>query len=278
MRTAALLTGSDKRCARTRAARTLRTRALEDRLTANHTLRPASRTGLHGPSSGSERGWRWRRRALLNRRPIHGPGTGLRGDHAPLRNNRLLGCRFRRRSWSCGGRSSGNGRRWRGMTRRRLGRGWRCRWRRDHDCGRLRRRRLLRSWRSWRRRSNNRSCWFGGRRRHYRGFFWHHGLGNNDRRLFCGRRRGRCRLGSRYRSRRTNRSRWRCHGLGGSGWVLLLQLALLEQFENIARLGNLGEIDLGLNFRLAGPFLDRRRGLCRKMFAHFFGLVILKGA
>jgi hypothetical protein len=40
--------------------------------------------------------------------------------------------------------------------------------------------------------------------------------------------------------------------------VLLLLLALPEQFENVARLGNLGEIDLGLNFRLAGLLLDYR--------------------
>jgi hypothetical protein len=60
--------------------------------------------------------------------------------------------------------------------------------------------------------------------------------------------------------------------------MLLLLLAFLEQFENVAGLGNLGEIDLRLNFRLAGLLLDRRRGLRRKMFADFFGLVILKGA
>jgi hypothetical protein len=60
--------------------------------------------------------------------------------------------------------------------------------------------------------------------------------------------------------------------------VLLLLLTLPEQFENIAGLRNLGEIDLGLNFRLAGPLPDHRRGLRGKMPAHFFGLVILKGA
>jgi hypothetical protein len=60
--------------------------------------------------------------------------------------------------------------------------------------------------------------------------------------------------------------------------VLLLLLALLEQLKNVARLGNPGEIDLGLNFRLACLLLDHRRGVGRKMFADFFGLVILKGA
>jgi hypothetical protein len=60
--------------------------------------------------------------------------------------------------------------------------------------------------------------------------------------------------------------------------MLLLLLPLLEQFENIAGFGNLREIDLGLDFRLAGLLPGDRRGFRRKMSAHFFGLMILKGA
>jgi hypothetical protein len=60
--------------------------------------------------------------------------------------------------------------------------------------------------------------------------------------------------------------------------VLLLLLAFLQQFQNIAGFGNLGEIDLRFNFRLASPLLDRRRGRRRKMSADFLGLVILEGA
>jgi hypothetical protein len=60
--------------------------------------------------------------------------------------------------------------------------------------------------------------------------------------------------------------------------VLLLLLALLEQFKNVSGLGNLGEVELGLDFLLAGSFPGHRRGLCRKMLPHLFGFVILKGA
>jgi len=60
--------------------------------------------------------------------------------------------------------------------------------------------------------------------------------------------------------------------------MLLLLLALLQQFQNIAGLGDPGEIELGFNFRLAGLLPGRRRGLRRKMLPHLFRFVILKGA
>jgi len=285
-----LLAGSHKLWTRARTARTLWAGTLEDRLATNYTLRPASRSGLHGSRSHSVgRRW-WRRRAFLHRRLIDGPGAGLRRDHAPLRNNRLLRRRFgwrsrsrgRRRWWHRRGRSRrGCSRRWCGNDGGRLGRRWRHWPRCNYNCRRrYRRRRLLcrRRRRRRRGRGDNLIRRFGGWRRYHYGPFWRCRLGCNERRPLCDWRRRRYGLGRNGRNRRTHGSWRRSQRPGQRSRMVLLLLTLFEQFENIARFGNLGEIDLGLDFRGAGPFPGHRRGLRRKMPAYLFGLVILKGA
>jgi hypothetical protein len=60
--------------------------------------------------------------------------------------------------------------------------------------------------------------------------------------------------------------------------MLLLLFALFQQPEHVAWLGDLGEIDLGLDFRRALLFLRRRRVPGRKVFADFFSLVVFNRA
>ena len=56
---------------------------------------------------------------------------------------------------------------------------------------------------------------------------------------------------------------------------MLLLLAFTKQFEYVTGLGDSREIELGLDLRLARPFLRRRRRLRRKMLAYSFGFVVL---
>jgi len=59
---------------------------------------------------------------------------------------------------------------------------------------------------------------------------------------------------------------------------MLLLLAFLQQLQNIAGLGNLGEIDLGLGLGMARLLLGRRAGLGRKILSDLCRLIVLKGA
>jgi hypothetical protein len=60
--------------------------------------------------------------------------------------------------------------------------------------------------------------------------------------------------------------------------MLLLFLPFFQQLEYVARLGNPGQVDLGLDVRLARSFSLDRRGLGRKMLANLFRLIVLDGA
>lgn len=188
---------------------------------------------------------------------VNRPRACLRRDHAPLRNNGLAGRRLRR---SCCG--SGRSRRLcshgrcRFICRSGSGRGFRrrcnnCRGRLrlrrrrcDHDCGRCRRFfNFFLCWRSRRWRDNWRRL---ARRRHnYRTLnSWRGSFGRNFfrcRRLRCNSRRG-------LRLRRSRRRRFH-HGCRPRRrrWMLEFLLPLFQQSRNIARLGNLGEIDLRLD-------------------------------
>jgi hypothetical protein len=57
---------------------------------------------------------------------------------------------------------------------------------------------------------------------------------------------------------------------------LLLLLALLEQLHNVARLGNLGEINLRLNLAGGRSLSAGRAGFCCKVLSHPFSFVLLK--
>jgi hypothetical protein len=73
-------------------------------------------------------------------------------------------------------------------------------------------------------------------------------------------------------------NRRRGHRPGLHDRTLLLLFAFLQQLENVARLGNLGKIEL--RFDLGGTcfFPHGRRGLRRKMPANLLGFVVLNGA
>ncbi len=224
----------------------------------------------------------WRRRSLRRRSCIHGPWTGLRCNHSPLRNNRLSWRRLRRRRWRClsaGRRSlrccrrflrrsrrSDSGcrrmRRRRNHNRRRRCRFFCGRWRRDHRC----RRGFLR----WRSDDRNllhcRRCRLGRR---------YHGRLLRNRRLRSSRslrlyhrRRRRGRLGRSRRRRRCCRSR-------KGRRMLLLLLLFAQQPRYIARLGDLREIDLRLDFLRRRSLSCNRAGLGRKMLAHPFSFILL---
>ncbi len=266
MRTAALLTRSDIRLARTwSASRTRGSRALENRLAAHNTLRPSSGAGLHGPACLPLRtGWRSRRRLLLWGRLIYRTRPGLRRDHAASRNNGLLRCRLGRSGLCacCRGR-------------------WARRFRRRHGCGRMRRRRDHHSGRTrtlFRYRCR-RLSWYRSRRlgrwRNNHGFIHGRRFGSNNRRLL--RSRQRCCRRMRLARRRCRMSMSRRRGFSRRGRMLLL-LAFLQQLQNIAGLGNPGEIDLGLGLGMARLLLRRRAGLGRKILSDLCRLIVLKGA
>lgn len=56
---------------------------------------------------------------------------------------------------------------------------------------------------------------------------------------------------------------------------MLLLLALFEQLEYVAGLGDSGEIELGLDLGLAGLLPRGRCGLCRKVLANPFSFILL---
>jgi hypothetical protein len=60
--------------------------------------------------------------------------------------------------------------------------------------------------------------------------------------------------------------------------VLLLFLPFLQQLQHIAWLGNPGQVDLGLDVRLARLFSLDRRGLGGKVLANLFRFIVLNGA
>ena len=233
-----------------RTARTRRSGALENGLTANDTtLRTRA---LHRPSGLSlelptrlarRRRFHARRRSRVNR-----ARTCLRRDHTTLRNNRLSRSwlrRHRRRGFGCcrlnqlcrcGGRRrdlrrSYNNRR--GLTRSRR-RSDDNSWRRGRFLN------LLRHGRSWRWRDNRgrlSRCWNHNWPRCWR--FWRRLL--NHRRRRGGNHSRRRRLG--WCGRRCRRFCHR-HGARRRRWMFLLSLPLFQQLFNVAGLGNPGEIDL----------------------------------
>jgi hypothetical protein len=264
---------------RTGRSRHLRPLTLKDRLPRHGTSRrwPHRRTSL---CTGLNR---LRRRRLIDR-----PRSGLRDDHAwrrshwrsrphrrcryrwrwrrGRRNRRSchLNCRlrrWRRRRWCCWA----NGRRWRSSRRRgcgyrscRLSRRnhRRCRW--THDRSRRPRRLRRNESRCWRRRC----CWFRcrwWRRRRSRGRRRCSGwLGLNCRRAWC-------------RRARRRRRRSRC------GCLLLLR----DQLQNIARLGDVRQVNLRLDFFRLSPETRTARRRTRlggraEVRPHFFRLVVLE--
>lgn len=213
-----------------------RTRTLENRLARHRT----SRSRTHGGASRrSWRGcwWRWPQRRFVNR-----PRPGLRNDHSWRRNGR------RRRRTRChrpGSHSRRLCRRCRGPRRNCCRRARNCRRRCDRrNCGprcyrsrwSYRSRSLRRGWRRGRCKSrsrsrgrNNQSWWRGWRCRRWRG---HRGFGNGGRRRRCG---YHCRL-----------RRWHCGRLR-SIWCRDALLLADDRFKRVAGLGNIGEINLGLD-------------------------------
>jgi len=237
-----------------RTSRAGRSWPLENRLAANHALWTLawSALTLHGSCSRSalhRAAWRSaRRNNTRRRRGVNRTRSCLRRDHSSLLHNRLarygLG---RRRRWrsrllSCLCRWSRCWRFLRCRWRRGNYHGWRMCGRSHHHCGRSGRffnwgrrnhcrHRRLRHWRcdhntSFRCRSSRfrRYNWrfFGCWRLRSRSGWFH-------RRRWRGRRRG---------NRRPDR---RC------GRMLLLLLSFPEQPCYIARLGDLGEVDLGFD-------------------------------
>ena len=216
--------------------------------------------------------WSLRRRSCVNR-----PRAGLRRNHSALRDNRLS------RRWL--GRSR---RCWRtGCCLRRRSRSfWLCRRRCNCCCGRMRGRRNNHGrrrcgfFRSRGRRNYGRRL--SRRRRDHSGLFRlrrSRFRRNNGCRLLrcrsrrCGRscrflRSRSCRL---YRGcrRRGRRPRWR---------LLLLLLSFPEQLGDVARLGDLGEIDLRLHFRGSRSLFGSRAGFRRKVLPHPFRFILLKRA
>ena len=214
------------------------------------------------------------RRCLINR-----TWTGLRCDHSPLWNDRLLrrglGCsrrRSARRRWCCRfrGRLSRNRRLWSRLSRRRCY--YHCRWSSGFfGCSRSGRRRNR-----WRCGFCRRRCNDNGSFRSWCYRFWrnHCGLFLRGRRR-TDRRCGRC--GLRWWRGRTHRRR-RCRpGLRSWGMMLLL-FALAQQTSDIARLGNLGEIDLRLDLGSSRVLLLGDRGGLGEMLPYLFRFIVFKRA
>jgi hypothetical protein len=255
---------------------------LKNWLAANHSLRALSRTTLHG--SGS-------RRALHRRTVLRSAGCGgarrwccvyrtrtsLRRDHSPLLHNRLPRHGLARR-------------RSRRSRRTRRGGGWssRCfwlrRWWRSCCC-----------WRMYGRRDHNRgrtSRLFDRRRRyHSRRHRLDQGRCDHSTsfRCWCSRfRRNNGWFLRRWRRCRRRRfyGRYRCSRFGGNGrrpgrrrgWMLLFLLSLSEQFHYIARLGDLGKVDLRFYFRSGRPLPRRGARLGGKVLAYTFRFILLNRA
>lgn len=215
--------------------RCARTRTLKDRLTRHWT----SGSGPHRRCSSCRR----RRRRWSRRRLVHRTRPSLRNNHP--RTWRL----HRRGRGSGGNRRSGGLRRrsrWHGRLRNRGRRGLSggrrdCGWRglRGRNCSRRSGRPLNRRWRRWNSKGRARSrCW------------------NHQAR--CGRR-SRGRLGSRccgcscHGGHRLGLCRWRNHcGTNGrwNGWSRRGRRLLLgaDGVQHIARLGDMRQINLGLDF------------------------------
>ncbi len=190
------------------------------------TKRRASTTGRHRtkalknwlPGHGPSRRGAWRRcgRSLgrwPHRRLIHRPRPSLGHDHARRRSFRSNRCSRTHSNWSlcCGHRR--RRRHW--WTRRRdrgLGRGRRC-WRHNH--------------RTHRRLGNDQS-----RRRRFRRLGWRCNRGFRDWRFHRGRR---------FRFNRRSHSAWRRNRRCRS-------LLTDDGFQHIAGLGDMGEINFGLDF------------------------------
>jgi hypothetical protein len=267
MRTTALFARSALiwRARSRRASGAGRTGPLENRLSANQALRTLawSTLALHGSCSRSalhRASWRstWRS-GTRRRRGVNGTRSCLRRDHSSLLHNRLA--RY-------------------GLGRRRRGRGrllaCLCRWRR---CGRLLR---CRWW--W---CNYHGWRMRGRGDHHRGRSGR--LFNGWRRNYCRRRRldhGRCDHNTSFRCRSSrfgryngwflsclrlwgrsgwfHGNRWRGRCCGGNrrpgrrcGRMLLLLFSLPQQPCYVARLGDLGEVDLRFDL-CRGCSLPRR--------------------
>jgi hypothetical protein len=231
---------------------------------------------LHGAS------WRsaWRG-STRRRRGVNGTRACLRRDHSSLLHNRLARCGLgRRRRWrsrllSCLCRWS---RCWRFL---------RCRWRRCNYhgwrmCGRSHHHggRSGRFFNCWRRNHCRRRRRLHHRRCDHNTFFrcWNSRFRRYNRWLFnCWRL---CsRSGCFYWSCGRGRSRGN-HGRPGRrcGRMLLLLLSLPQQPCYIARLGDLGEVDLGFDL-CRGCSLPRRRARPgRKMLSHLFRFILLNRA
>lgn len=220
---------------------------------------------------------RW---SLWRRSRVNRPRAGLRRNHSALRNNRLARCGLGRscRSWRTGSslwRRSGSF--W--LCRRRYD--GRCRW----MCRRCNNHRGRRSWffrRGWWR---NHGRGLPRRRRNHSPFRLRcRRFGRNN----CRRRLLRCwgqRSGRRCRFLRNRRCRLRrdcgCRGRRTRWWrrrLLLLLLSFPEQLGNIARLGDLGEINLRLHFRGSRSLSGTRAGFRRKVLPHPFRFILLKRA
>jgi len=215
--------------------------------------------------------WRLRRWRFVNR-----PGPGLRNDHA------------RRRSHWCGR-----------LRRNRCDRRGRLRWRRSNcfhwrfglrrrrrRCRPRRRNRRDRSdrWRGLRRGSCRRRRRSNDRGRGPRGLRRDESRRGRSRR-FAGRSRscGACAGRGRGRNRRLHFSggRTRHRRTGRRGWSRRHLLLLGDQFQYIARLRDVGEIDLGPDFvclasRARRTGLRSRLAGSAEMGPHFLGLVLLQ--
>ncbi len=230
----------------------LRTRSLKDRLSWDGAAWRWTNTSR---SAGLCR-WRWRDRTW--RRLVHRTRSCLGNDHARRRILRRRLCRWRR--WTRSARSN-----WR--RGRRGGRDRRCRWwRRRNHCGR-------RSWRRGRtnwRRGCGRSCWNWRRR------CWCSRLldGRRDNRWprGCRRRRSnRCRRCWRHRLRRRRHNCRPRSGRRRCGFHRRRRrrrsrsfLLLRDRPQHIARTGDVGQINFGLDFFFtARQTRGARRGTLR---------------
>jgi hypothetical protein len=252
------LAGTQWRTRRTHAAAgPLWTRTLENWLTGYGT----SWCGTHRPDGSP--GLRDGRDRTRRRSFIYRTRSGLRNNHA--RRWRPRRSCNRRRNWT----------RWRNSRRRSCRRGdWRDRcwgWRRDHG---RRRHWRTRGCNHWRRRRSRRNC---GPLNHGR---YH--SGTNRRRWRNNGRRG-------WRNNRRRRLRRRSDHGSGHDWRRWYEpwrrrnrfLLLCDGSQNIARPGDVRQIDFGLNFFFAtqnargfvigGLRLGRAADIC----AHLFRLVIL---
>jgi hypothetical protein len=169
------------------------------------------------------------------------------------------------------------------LLRRRL---WRRRWRRrccfsgcwrrrfsdrrrrrDHDrgrsCGLLSRR--------WRRRGRN-YYRLGCRRRHHNSPFRRGRLGCDHSGFLRGGSSYRL-LHGRWRSRRCRR-----RGFHRGRRVLLLLLSFFQQLQNVARFGDFGEVNLGLNLGRGRLFLSGRGRLGGKVLPDSFRFIGFDGA